>query len=82
MYKFLYAIKMDVIRAKNLKDAIILALVFFASFFLANTLNQTAVIVYQEKFSSEDKVKDWLIYSGFVILFFVIFIYLLRTFYK
>ncbi len=73
---------MDVIRAKNLKDAIILALVFFASFFLANTLNQTAVIVYQEKFSSEDKVKDWLIYSGFVILFFVIFIYLLRTFYK
>jgi len=73
---------MDVIRAKNLKDAIILALVFFASFFLANTLNQTAVIVFQEKFSSEDKVKDWLIYSGLVIVFFILFIYLLRIFYK
>jgi hypothetical protein len=73
---------MDVIRAKNLKDAIVLALVFFASFFLANTLNQTAVIVFQEKFSSEDKVKDWLIYSGVVIIFFVLFIYFLRIIYK
>lgn len=73
---------MDVIRAKNLKDAIILALVFFASFFLANTLNQTALIVYQEKFASEDKVKDWLIYSAFVIIFFILFIYLLRLFYR
>ena len=73
---------MDVIRAKNLKDAVILALVFFASFFLANTLNQTAVIVFQEKFASEDKVKDWLIYSGIVIIFFILFIYLLRVFYK
>ncbi len=74
--------KMDVIRAKNLKDAIILALVFFASFFLANTLNQTAVIVFQENFSSEDKTKDWLIYSVIVILFFVLFIWLLRVWYK
>jgi len=73
---------MDVIRAANLKDAIILSLVFFASFFLANTLNQTAVIVYQEKFGSEDKVKDWLIYAGCVIIFFVIFIYILRLSYK
>ena len=73
---------MDVIRASNLKDAIILALVFFASFFLANTLNQTAVIVYQEKFGSEDKVRDWLIYAAFVIVFFVLFIYLLRVSYK
>lgn len=72
---------MDVIRAKNLRDALILALVFFASFFLANTLNQTAIIIFQEKFSSEDKVKDWLIYSAFVILFFVLFIYLLRVWY-
>lgn len=73
---------MDVIRAKNLKDAIILALVFFASFFLANTLNQTAVVVFQENFSSEDKTKDWLIYSVIVILFFVLFIWLLRVWYK
>ena len=73
---------MDVIRASNLKDAIILSLVFFASFFLANTLNQTAVIIYQEKFGSEDKVRDWLIYAALVILFFVLFIYLLRVSYK
>lgn len=73
---------MDVIRAENLKDAIILSLVFFASFFLANTLNQTAVIIYQEKFGSEDKVKDWLIYAGFVIIFFIAFIYILRISYK
>jgi hypothetical protein len=70
---------MDVIKAQNLKDAIILALVFFASFFLANTLNETAVIIYQEKFASEDKVRDWLVYTLFVIIFFVLFIYLLRT---
>jgi hypothetical protein len=73
---------MDVIRAKTLKDAVILALVFFASFFLANTLNQTAIVVYQEKFSSDDKVKDWLIYSGVVIVFFILFIWLLRVWYK
>ena len=72
---------MDVIKAQSLKDAIILALVFFASFFLANTLNETAVIIYQEKFASEDKVKDWLVYTLFVIIFFVLFIYLLRTWY-
>lgn len=73
---------MDVIRAPNLKDAIILALVFFASFFLANTLNQTAIIIYQEKFSSDDKVKDWLIYASFVIIFFIVFIYILRLSYR
>lgn len=73
---------MDVIRASNLKDAIILSLVFFASFFLANTLNQTAIIIYQEKFGSEDKVKDWLIYAGCVIIFFVLFIYILRWSYR
>jgi hypothetical protein len=73
---------MDVIKAPNLKDAIILSLVFFASFFLANTLNQTAVIVFQEKFGSEDKVKDWLIYAACVIIFFVFFIYMLRVSYR
>jgi hypothetical protein len=72
---------MDVIKAQSLKDAVILSLVFFASFFLANTLNETAVIIYQEKFASEDKVKDWLVYTLFVIIFFVLFIYLLRTWY-
>jgi hypothetical protein len=73
---------MDVIRAKNLGDAIVLSLVFFASFFLANTINTTAQIVFQEKFSSEDKVKDWLIYAGIVIIFFVLFIYILRKVYR
>lgn len=73
---------MDVIRAKNLKDALILGLVFAGSFFLANTINQTAIIVYQENFSSENKVKDWLIYAGFVIVFYILFIYLLRVWYK
>lgn len=73
---------MDVIRASNLRDAIILSLVFFASFFLANTLNQTAIIIYQEKFGSENKVKDWLIYAGCVIIFFVVFIYILRWSYR
>lgn len=73
---------MDVIRAPNLRDAIILSLVFFVSFFLANTLNQTAVIIYQEKFGSQDKVKDWLIYAGCVVIFFVVFIYLLRISYR
>jgi hypothetical protein len=73
---------MDVIRAPNLRDAIILSLVFFASFFLANTLNETALIIYQEKFGSQDKVKDWLIYAGFVVVFFIFFIYMLRYWYK
>ena len=72
---------MDVIRAKNLQDAIVLSLVFFASFFLANTINSAAVIIFQEKFSTEDKVKDWLIYSGFVIVFFVLFLWILRKIY-
>jgi hypothetical protein len=69
---------MDVIRAKNLKDAVILGLVFAGSFFLANTLNQTAIIVYQENFSSENKVKDWLIYAAFVVVFYIFFVYILR----
>ena len=73
---------MDVIRAKNLKDALILGLVFAGSFFLANTLNQTAIIVFQENFASENKMKDWLIYMACVIIFYVLFIYLLRVWYK
>jgi hypothetical protein len=72
---------MDVIRANNLKDAILLSLVFFASYFLANTLNSTALIIYQEKFGTEDKVKDWLIYTAVVIIFFVLFIFFLRVVY-
>jgi hypothetical protein len=69
---------MDVIRAKSLKDSIILGLVFAGSFFLANTLNQTALIVYQENFSSENKIKDWIIYAGLVVTFYIFFIYILR----
>ena len=69
---------MDVIRAKSLKDSIILGLVFAGSFFLANTLNQTALIVYQENFSSENKIKDWIIYAGLVVIFYIFFIYILR----
>jgi hypothetical protein len=72
---------MDVIRAKNLKDAILLSLVFFASYFLANTLNSTALIIYQENFGTENKVKDWLIYTAIVVIFFILFIFFLRVVY-
>jgi hypothetical protein len=73
---------MDVIKAPNLKDALVLGLVFAGSFFLANTLNQTAIVIFQENFSSENKTKDWIIYSLCVILFYVIFIIVLRNIYS
>ena len=73
---------MDVVKAPNLKDALLLGLVFAASFFLANTLNQTAIVIFQEKFSSENKVKDWLIYCLFVIIIYVLFFVLIRKLYS
>lgn len=73
---------MDIVKAPNLKDALLLGLVFAASFFLANTLNQTAVIIFQEKFSSENKVKDWIIYSFVVIIIYILFFILIRNLYS
>ena len=73
---------MDIVKAPNLKDALLLGLVFAASFFLANTLNQTAVIIFQEKFSSENKVKDWIIYSFVVIIIYILFFILIRKLYS
>lgn len=73
---------MDIVKAPNLKDALLLGLVFAASFFLANTLNQTAVIIFQENFSSENKVKDWIIYSIVVIIIYILFFILIRNLYS
>ena len=73
---------MDIVKAPNLKDALLLGLVFAASFFLANTLNQTAVIIFQEKFSSENKVKDWIIYCFVVIIIYILFFILIRKLYS
>ena len=73
---------MDIVKAPNLKDALLLGLVFAASFFLANTLNQTAVIIFQEKFSSENKVKDWIIYTFVVIIIYILFFILIRNLYS
>jgi uncharacterized BrkB/YihY/UPF0761 family membrane protein len=73
---------MDIVKAPNLKDALLLGLVFAASFFLANTLNQTAVIIFQEKFSSENKVKDWIIYTFVVIIIYILFFILIRKLYS
>jgi len=73
---------MDVVKAPNLKDALLIGLVFAASFFLANTLNQTAIVIFQEKFSSENKIKDWLIYSVVVVIIYVLFFIFIRTLYS
>jgi len=73
---------MDIVKAPNLKDALLLGLVFAASFFLANTLNQTAIVIFREKISSENKVKDWLIYSVIVIFIYVFFFIFIRTMYS
>ena len=73
---------MDVVNAPNLKDALVLGFVFTASFFLANTFNQTAIVVFQENFSSENKTKDWIIYSILVFIFYIVFIVILRNLYS
>jgi hypothetical protein len=72
---------MDYIRAKNTEDAVILGLIIAAAVFLSQTLNNTAVIIFQEKFSTKHKVRDWILYSIVVFFLFVIFIYILRRLY-
>lgn len=72
---------MDVVKAPNLKDALLIGLVFAASFFLANTINQTAIVIFQEKFSSENKIKDWIIYTIVVIIIYILFFIFIRTLY-
>jgi hypothetical protein len=72
---------MDYIRAKNTEDAVILGLIIAAAVFLSQTLNNTAVIIFQEYFSTKHKVRDWILYSIVVFFLFVIFIYILRSLY-
>lgn len=72
---------MDYIRAKNTEDAVILGLIIAAAVFLSQTLNNTAVIIFKEYFSTKHKVRDWILYSIIVFFLFVIFIYILRRLY-
>lgn len=72
---------MDYIRAKNTEDAVILGLIIAAAVFLSQTLNNTAVIIFQEVFSTKHKVRDWIIYSIVVFFLFIVFIYILRRLY-
>jgi hypothetical protein len=72
---------MDYIRAKNTEDAIILGLIVAAAVFLSQTLNNTAVVIFTEVFSTKHKVRDWIIYSIVVFFLFILFIYILRRLY-
>ena len=51
---------MDIVKAKTFSDALILGLVFVASFYLANTLNTTAYIIFQENFASKHHYSNWI----------------------
>ena len=72
---------MDYIRAQNLEDAVILGLIITAAVFLSQTLNETAVVIFTELFSTKHRVRDWIIYSIVVFFLFILFIYILRKLY-
>jgi hypothetical protein len=72
---------MDYIRAKNTEDAVILGLIIASAVFLSQALNNTAIVIFQEKFSTKHKVRDWIIYSIVVFFLFILFIYILRRIY-
>jgi hypothetical protein len=71
---------MDVIKAPNLIDAVLLGLVFFASFFLANTWTDTFRVIFRTV-APQNLLRDYIIYSIVVTIFFIIFLYLLRKYY-